>query len=122
MREQHDYDIVILQEAGNWGDTCYMEVSDGDLFMLTPKEEGGHKQLGCLIRSRARSYCCENTFVPWYRAAAISLKLRDRKVWLVSGHLSPYHSIGQYEESMESLEELLAMAPAGCDIFLGVDV
>ncbi|CAK0904239.1 unnamed protein product [Prorocentrum cordatum] len=47
LREQHDYDAAIFQEVGYWGTTTKLEVSGGDLYLVTPRV-GGKKQMGLL--------------------------------------------------------------------------
>ncbi|CAK0823119.1 unnamed protein product, partial [Prorocentrum cordatum] len=45
LREQHDYDVAILQEGGYWGKTTKLEAGEGDLYLVTPRVEG-QKQMG----------------------------------------------------------------------------
>ncbi|CAK0838559.1 unnamed protein product, partial [Prorocentrum cordatum] len=42
LREQHDYDVAILQD---WGKTTRLDVGEGDLYLVAPRAEG-QKQMG----------------------------------------------------------------------------
>ncbi|CAK0788122.1 unnamed protein product, partial [Prorocentrum cordatum] len=45
LREQHDHDAAIFQEAGYWGKTTRLEVGEGDFYLVTPRVEW-QKQMG----------------------------------------------------------------------------
>eukprot|EP00959_Pyramimonas_sp_CCMP1952_P348173 7292825-Pyramimonas_sp.AAC.1 len=51
LREQHDYDVAILQEGGYWGKTTKLEAGEGDLYLVTPRVEG-QKQMGSTFSTR----------------------------------------------------------------------
>ena len=119
LREQHDFDVAILQEVGYWGITTQLEVSEGDLYLVTPRVEG-QKQMGLLIRSRARLYL-RGDLLPWGRSAAHHFRIRKKDYWLVCSHLYPGHSKQQYEDSVDELSDLLSMAPPGAYPIVGVD-